>query len=145
MPAKDSSGRKIPSNRVMFERWNKGVKEAPEPLPPHMELDWEQNGAAPASSTSTVEAAKITAEEALTPDVVQYFEMHGLNEVLERAVQELMAITPRPADPVLVLGRLVSAEAARMKQPAIESGGGSEEQGAQGDAGAAAQPVELGS
>ena len=133
MPAKDIQGRKIPTNLVMLERWSNLVKQPSEPLPPHMVLDWEQNGAA--CSTAS-EPAKITVEEALTPDIVQYFEAHGLNEVLEGAVRELMSTTPRPADPVLALGRLISAEAARRNpQPPSESGAADE-------AGAAAQPVE---
>ena len=69
MPAKDIQGRKIPTNLVMLERWSNLVKQPSEPLPPHMVLDWEQNGAA--CSTAS-EPAKITVEEALTPDIVQY-------------------------------------------------------------------------
>ena len=151
IPAKDQDGHKIPTNRVMIEKWDKGVKEPSEPPPSHMELDWDQNGTAAQHAPQPT----ITEEEALTPDVVQYLDEHGIHEARECAVRELMSTTPRPADPVLLLGRLLSAEARRrqpeqppepppVQPPADDAGAADAKQGAADAISSAAQPVELG-
>ena len=125
IPTKDREGRTIPTNKVLFAKWGKTFKEPSEPPPPFTELDWEHFGPAESDTRKEEERAPISVEEALTPDVVQYLEGHGINEALKRAIQAVVQVTPRPADPIMAMGRFISAEAEKASGTGPEGEGNS--------------------
>ena len=104
IPPKDREGVLVPTNQLMFDVWKSG-KQPPPPPPPHMVLDWTAFGPA---STDDASGAGST-DEANTA----YLDAHGVSEALRAAIGKIVNASPRPADPIAALGRLLSAEAAK--------------------------------
>lgn len=126
IPVKDEQGRRIPTNKFMYEKWGHAGKDTPQGMPPHFELDWDKLGPDPALLESLgigKERKEISVEEAMTPDVTAFLEENGIQAALERAIRAVSAMSPRPPDPIAALGRFISAEAAAASGDASEPAG----------------------
>ena len=85
-----------------------------------MVLDWHAFGpaspASPGSPGAGSASGETAADEATPQFFASYLEAHGVGEALRAAIDKIVNASPRPADPVAALGRLLSAEAAA-KEP----------------------------
>ena len=103
-PTKDRKGRVIPTNKVVYEKWGKPIKEPSEP-PAHSEINWQQHGA----------AASEADESAITPEIAEYLAAHNIPEIIEQALSKVVHAENRPEDPIGAIGILISQEAVRRK------------------------------